>query len=167
MSEDAAADSLPERRLAALGLVLPAPVRLPSPNRTGAVLHGATLYVSGHGAALLDPAPGLLQRGKVGVDVTQEEGYAVARALALKMLATIRAVLGRLDRVERVVKIVGMVNAEPLFEHHNLVINGASDLFYEVFGEAGVHARSTFGVSGLVGNQPVEIEGVFAVRDAR
>ncbi len=159
MSEGRVATKLRE-----LGLSLPAPLELPSPNRCAFVQTGTTLYLSGHGAQLLDESASVKRRGKLGADITQDEGYAIARAIALKMLATLHAATGDLDRVRRVVKLVGMVNAAPLFEHHNLVINGASDLFFEVFGpHAGRHARSTHGVSGLVGNQPVEIEGVFEV----
>lgn len=150
-------------RLAQLGLSLPAPLVLPGRNRTSAVRVGALLFVSGHGAQLLE-AEDVVKRGKLGRDLTVEQGYAVARALALKVMATLQHHIGDLDRVRRVVKLVGMVNAVPEFEKHNLVVNGASDLFFEVFGEeVGCHARSSLGVSGLVGDQPVEIEGVFAV----
>jgi enamine deaminase RidA (YjgF/YER057c/UK114 family) len=156
-----------EARLASLGLVLPAPLVLPSANRTSAVLIGELLYVSGHGAQLLGDDASVPKRGKVGRELTEEQGYAVARALALKMLATVRHHLGDLDRVRRVVKIVGMVNAVPEYERHNMVVNGASDLLFEVFGpEIGCHARSSLGVSGLVGDQPVEIEGIFHVAPA-
>ncbi len=152
-----------EERIARLGLELPPPLVLPSKNRTAAVLLGDMLYVSGHGAQLLDDSS-VPRRGKIGADLSSEQGYAVARALALKMLATVKHHLGDLDRVRRVVKVVGMVNATPDFEHHNMVVNGASDLLYEAFGpEVGCHARSSLGVSGLVGNQPVEIEAIFQV----
>ena len=152
-----------EARLAALGIVLPAPLVLPSKNRTSAVLIDHLLYVSGHGAQLLDDAS-LPLRGKVGGEIVEDDAYRVARALAIKMLATVKAHLGDLERVRRVIKIVGMVNAVAGFERPNVVVNGASDLFYEVFGpEIGCHARSTFCVAGLVGDQPLEIEGVFHV----
>ena len=151
------------RRLQELGLVLPAPLVLPSKNRTAAVQAGELLFVSGHGAQLLE-TDAVIKRGKLGRELSVDQGYAVARALALKMMATLQHRLGDLDRVRRVVKLVGMVNAVPEFEKHNLVVNGASDLFFEVFGEEiGCHARSSLGVVGLVGDQPVEIEGVFAV----
>ena len=150
-------------RLSQMGLALPTPLVLPSKNRTSAVQIGELLFVSGHGAQLLETDT-VVKRGKLGRELTVEQGYAVARALALKMLATLQHHLGDLDRVRRVVKLVGMVNALPEFEKHNLVVNGASDLFFEVFGdEIGCHARSSLGVSGLVDEQPVEIEGVFAV----
>lgn len=153
-----------EARLQALGIALPAPLVLPSRNRTAAVMMGEALYLSGHGAALLED-PALKRRGKVGVGLSEEEAESVARALAIKMLATIKAEIGDLDRVRKVVKITGFINAPPDFERPNRVLNGASDLFFEVFGEAvGRHARSSLVVAGLVDDQPVEIEGVFWVR---
>jgi enamine deaminase RidA (YjgF/YER057c/UK114 family) len=154
-----------EARLADLGLVLPPPLELPSPNRAPAVLHGATLYVSGHGAALLDDDR-VKRRGRVPDEVSEAEAYATARALALKLIATVKAAVGDLDRVARIVKLLGLVNAHPDFERHNKVIDGASDLLFEVFGpDIGRHARSTMGVSGLVARQPVEIEAVIALRN--
>ena len=152
-----------EARLRELGIVLPAPLVLPSKNRTAAVRVHDMLYVSGHGAQLLED-PSLPLRGKVGREITEAQALPVARALAIKMLATVKAQIEDLDRVRRVVKIVGLVNAVPEFERPNMVINGASDLFFEVFGpEIGCHARSTMCVAGLVGDQPVEIEGIFHV----
>ncbi len=154
-----------EVRLEELGLVLPEPLVLPSPNRTSGVQVKNILYLSGHGAALLEDDT-VMRRGKLGADVSQEEGYRTARALALKMLATIKHHVGDLDRVERVIKILGMINAVPEFEKHNKVLDGASDLFFEVFGpDIGCHGRSSVGVGGLVANQPVEIEGIFLIRE--
>ncbi len=151
-------------QLRRLGIELPAPLVLPSPNRTAAVHIGDTLYLSGHGAALLED-DSVKRRGKVGLDLTEAQAQATARALAIKMLATLEHHLGDLGRVMRVVKIVGYVNCVPQFERQNRVINGASDLFFEVFGpEIGCHARSSVGVCALVDDQPVEIEGVFHVR---
>ncbi len=153
-----------EEKIAELGLELPESLVLPSPNRTSAVQVGKMLYLSGHGAALLEDES-VVRRGKLGAEVSQEEGYRTARALALKMLATVKHHIGDLDRVERVVKILGMINAVPDFETHNKVLDGASDLFYEVFGpDIGCHGRSSVGVGGLVANQPVEIEGIFLIR---
>ena len=150
-------------KLAHMGIVLPDPLLLPGANRTAAVLIGNVLYLSGHGAALLTDQH-LVRRGRLGRELTVEQGYAVARALAIKMLATLKHHLGDLDRVLRVAKITGMVNCVPEFEQHNLVINGASDVFFEVFGpQVGCHARSSLGVAGLVANQPVEVEGIFHV----
>lgn len=157
--------SLVEQRIEALGLKLPEPLVLPSPNRTSGVVVGKILYLSGHGAALLED-DSVIRRGKLGAEVSQEDGYRTARALALKMMATIKHHIGDLDRVERVVKILGMINAVPEFETHNKVLDGASDLFFEVFGpEIGCHGRSSVGVGGLVANQPVEIEGMFMILD--
>ncbi len=154
-----------EERLKELGLSLPEPLVLPSPNRTSGVRVKNMLYLSGHGAALLEDDT-VMRRGKVGADVSQEEGYRTARALALKMLATIKHHVGDLDRVERVIKVLGMINAVAEFETHNKVLDGASDLFFEVFGpDIGCHGRSSVGVGGLVANQPVEIEGIFLIRD--
>ena len=154
-----------EARLQEMGITLPEPLVLPSPNRTSAVLVDKMLYVSGHGAALLEEG-NVKRRGKVGLEITEDEGYEVARALATKMIATVRYHVGDLDRVKRVVKILGMINAHPDFERQNIVLNGASDLFYEAFGpEIGCHARSSVGVDGLVDRQPVEIEGTFLIGD--
>ena len=156
--------SVVEKRIADLGFTLPEPLVLPSPNRTSAVLVKDMLYLSGHGAALLEDET-VARSGKLGAEVSQQQGYQTARALALKMLATIKHHIGDLDRVERVVKILGMINAVPDFETHNKVLDGASDLFYQVFGpDVGCHGRSSVGVGGLVANQPVEIEGVFLIR---
>ncbi|RMF07616.1 MAG: RidA family protein [Alphaproteobacteria bacterium] len=152
-----------EEKLESMGIVLPPPLELPSANRTSAVLAGSMLYVSGHGAQLLDD-DSCARWGKVDVDITEEQAYDTARALGIKMIATVRHHIGDLDRVQRVVKILGMINAHPDFERQNKVLNGASDLFYEVFGpEIGCHARSSVGVDGLVGRQPVEIEGIFQI----
>ncbi|MFN3146376.1 MAG: RidA family protein [Paracoccaceae bacterium] len=153
-----------ENRLAELGIVLPPPLVLPSENRTSAVQVGEMLYVSGHGAALLDD-DSVRRRGKVDLDITEAEAQATARALAIKMIATVKHHVGDLDRVARVVKILGMINAHPDYERQNRVLNGASDLFFQVFGpEIGCHARSSVGVEGLVDRQPVEIEGIFHIR---
>ncbi len=153
-----------ETRLAELGIVLPPPLVLPSENRTSAVQIGEMLYVSGHGAALLDD-DSVRRRGKVDLDITEAEAQATARALAIKMIATVKHHVGDLDRVARVVKILGMINAHPDYERQNRVLNGASDLFFQVFGpEIGCHARSSVGVAGLVDRQPVEIEGIFHIR---
>jgi len=152
-----------ETRLRELGIVLPEPLVLPSANRTSAVQVGNMLYLSGHGAALLEDET-VKRRGKVDLDITEEEATATARALAIKMIATLKHHISDLDRVERVVKILGMINAHPDFERQNKVLNGASDLFFEVFGpEIGCHARSSVGVDGLVDRQPVEIEGTFLI----
>ena len=154
-----------ESRLTSMGLILPDPLVLPSPNRTSAVQVSNMLYVSGHGAALLEDDT-VKRRGKVDVDISEDEAYATSRALALKMIATVKHHVGDLDRVAKVVKILGMINSHPDFERPNAVLNGASDLIYEVFGpEIGQHARSSVGVETLVDRQPVEIEGIFLIQD--
>ena len=154
-----------ESRLTSMGLILPDPLVLPSPNRTSAVQVGNMLYVSGHGAALLEDDT-VKRRGKVDVDISKDEAYATSRALALKMIATVKHHVGDLDRVAKVVKILGMINSHPDFERPNAVLNGASDLIYEAFGpEIGQHARSSVGVETLVDRQPVEIEGIFLIQD--
>mgnify|MGYP001068379886 CR=1 FL=1 len=154
-----------ESRLTSMGLILPDPLVLPSPNRTSAVQVGNMLYVSGHGAALLEDDT-VKRRGKVDVDISEDEAYATSRALALKMIATVKHHVGDLDRVAKVVKILGMINSHPDFERPNAVLNGASDLIYEAFGpEIGQHARSSVGVETLVDRQPVEIEGIFLIQE--
>ncbi len=154
-----------EAKLKELGLELPAPLELPSKNRTSAVQVGQMLYVSGHGAALLE-RDDVKKKGKVGLEISEEEAYETAKALALKMIATLQYHVGDLDKIKRVVKILGMINAHPDFERHNVVLNGASDLFFEVFGpDVGCHARSAVGVSGLVARQAIEIEGIFEIAE--
>ncbi len=156
-----------ENKLKQLGLVLPLPLQLPGDNRTSAVAVGNLLFLSGHGSDLLEDTA-VKKRGKLGIELSQAEGYETARAVGLKMLATLKFHIGALDRVRRVVKITGMINADPGFESHNKVLNGASDLLFEVFGpEIGRHARSSVGVSGLVANQSVEIEGIFEIADCK
>ena len=153
-----------ERRIAELGIILPGQLIMPAANRVSAVLAGEMLYLSGHGAGLLDEDAGVPRRGKLGRDLTEAQGYAVARAIAIKMLGTLKHHLGELDRVRRVVKVLGMVNCVPEFERHNMVVNGVSELLFEVFGpQIAPHARSSVGVAGLVEDQPVEVESIFHV----
>ncbi len=144
----------PETRLAALGITLPA-APPPVANYVNAVRTGNLVFLSGKGPAAVD---GRLPAGRVGVEFTVEEGYRFARSTGLALLAALRAELGSLDRVRRVVKVLGMVAAPPEFGDHPKVINGCSDLLVEVFGEAGRHARSAVGVSSLPFATPVEIE---------
>lgn len=151
----------PEARLHALSIELPT---APDPvaNYVTAVQTGNMLYVSGTGPRKAD---GSLIQGKVGGDLTEEEGYQAARAAGLRILATVRKNLGSLDRVERLVKALGMVNATPDFGEQPKVINGFSDLMVEIFGEqAGKGARSAVGMGSLPFNIPVEIEAIFQVR---
>jgi enamine deaminase RidA (YjgF/YER057c/UK114 family) len=146
-------------RLDELGLDLPPAFVYPSENRTGCVVTRYLLYTSGH------PPPenfGVKVKGKVGADVSEEEAYAAARATALNILASVEEELGSLDRVTQVVKVYGMVNSAPGFERQFAVIDGASDLFYELFGpQAGRHARSAVGMFELPRQYCMEIEAVF------
>lgn len=125
------------------------------------VIFGNAAYVSGHGPLRTD---GTLITGVVGRDLTLEEGKAAARQVGLAILATLREQLGSLNRVVRLVKLLGMVNSAPDFYDHPKVINGCSELFAEVFGaEAGIGARSAVGMGPLPGNIAVEIEAIFEV----
>jgi enamine deaminase RidA (YjgF/YER057c/UK114 family) len=119
------------------------------------------LYVSGHGPAKVD---GKDLAGRVGADLTPEQGKAAARAVGLNILSTVKHTLGSLDKVKRLVKTLGMVNSTADFKGHPAVINGFSELMAEVFGEdAGVGARSAVGMAALPANIPVEIECIFEV----
>jgi enamine deaminase RidA (YjgF/YER057c/UK114 family) len=122
---------------------------------------GALLYLSGKGPRNPD---GTTPKGKLGATMTIEDGYRSARQVGLMLIAAMKFALGDLDRVTDVVKLLGMVNATPDFEDHPKVINGCSDLFVEVFGERGRHARSAVGMGSLPGGIPVEIEAIVAVR---
>lgn len=151
----------PYVRLTRLGLVLPeAPP--PIANFVTHVREGNLLFLSGQGPREAD---GFMHRGKVGGDVSVEDAYGHARLTGLNLLAVMHAALGDLSRVKRVVKLLGMVNGTPDFADHPNVINGCSDLFVAVFGEAGHHARSAVGFGSLPGNITVEIEAIVAVRD--
>lgn len=149
-----------EQRLMDLGIELP---ELPAPvgNFVPAVIHDGLVFFSGQGPLMED---GRLAKGKVGAEVTAEEAYAHARRTGIVLLAAMKKALGSLDRVERVVKIFGMVNAAPDFDKHPAVINGCSDLMVEVFGEAGRHARSAVGMGSLPGGITVEIEAIVAIK---
>jgi len=146
-------------RLDKLGVDLPSPFVYPSANRTGCVVTGNLLYTSGH------PPPenfGVTVHGEVGADVSEDEAYAAARATALNILASVEAQLGSLDRITQVVKVYGMVNSAPGFDRQFAVIDGASDLLFEIFGpEAGQHARSAVGMFELPRQFCMEIEAVF------
>ncbi|MFM7107259.1 MAG: RidA family protein [Planctomycetaceae bacterium] len=148
----------PEERVAALGLVLPPPPKVLSAYAPCLVV-GRQAWVSGHLPLLPD---GSLVKGKVGAGLDADAGKAAARQAGLAILATLRATLGDLDRVGRVVKLVGLVNSTPDFEQHPHVINGCSELFAEVWGPAlGVGARSALGAASLPAGVAVEIEAVF------
>ncbi len=150
----------PEQRLEQLGLVLPKP---PVPIATYAPWRfaGPLLYLSGQGPKLPD---GTYSVGRLGLTADVAKGYADARSTGLQLLATAKVALGELSRVEAVVKLLGMVNAEPDFADHPKVINGCSDLFVEVLGEAGKHARSAIGMGSLPNRMTVEIEAIFLIK---
>jgi enamine deaminase RidA (YjgF/YER057c/UK114 family) len=149
------------QRLQELGIVLPQ-VGPPLGNYVHAKRIGNLLYLSGKGPPAAD---GRMPRGKLGAGVAVEDGYRHARQVGLVLIAVLKDALGGdLDRVEEILKVLGMVNAAPDFEDHPRVVNGCSDLFVEVFGERGRHARSAVGMSSLPGGIPVEIEIIVAVR---
>jgi enamine deaminase RidA (YjgF/YER057c/UK114 family) len=150
----------PDALVTELKLELP-----PAPKPMGVyrpcVISGGFAFVSGHGPLKADKS---LITGKVGKDLDVQGGKAAARQTGLAILSTLRASLGSLERVKRVVKVFGLVNATPEFTEHPAVINGCSELFAEVFGsEAGVGARSAVGAGSLPGNIAVEIEAIFEV----
>jgi len=151
-----------EQKVKDLGLALP-PVPKPVGNYVGGVRTGNLLFMSGVGPRLAD---GSLIKGKLGSTMSVDEGYQAARVVGLNMLANIRGQLGSLDKVKRVVKVLGMVNATPDFEDPPKVINGFSDLLVEVFGEAaGRGARSAVGMATLPFKMAVEVEMVLEVSD--
>jgi enamine deaminase RidA (YjgF/YER057c/UK114 family) len=150
-----------EQRLKELGITLPK-VGAPIGNYVHAKKVGTLVYLSGKGPP--DGADGKMPKGKLGAGMSIEEGYQHARRVGLVLIAAMKdAVGGNLDRVGEIVKVLGMVNAAPDFEDHPKVINGCSDLFVEVFGERGRHARSAVGMSSLPGGIPVEIEVIVTV----
>ena len=152
----------PERRLVELGIELP-PAPKPMGTYVPGVQVGNLLFMSGLGPRRAD---GSMIQGKLGAGLTIEQGREAARLVALNMLANIRATLGSLDRVERVVKTLGMVNATPDFKFHPAVINGCSELWGQVWGEdAGIGARSAVGMGSLPGNIAVEIEAIFELNE--
>jgi enamine deaminase RidA (YjgF/YER057c/UK114 family) len=154
-------DRSPEQRLADLGHSLPSP---PSGPRlyVSAVRSGPLLYLSGHGPVGPD---GKLVTGKVGADLDVDQAREAARLTGLQLLTAIRTELGSLDRVRRVVKLLGMVNTAPGFDNTPAVIDGCSQLFLDVFGEAGRHARSAVGMAELPFGMCVEIEAIVEVDD--
>ncbi len=150
-----------EERLKELGLALPEP-----PTPVGAYLtarqSGDLLFLSG---TTCYTAEGMLFTGRVGGEISLEQGYAAARQTMLNLLSVAKSVLGDLDRVQCVVKVNGYVNSAADFFRQPEVINGASDLLQDLFGENGKHARTSIGVNVLPGNIPVEIEMILQVRD--
>lgn len=151
----------PEQRFQQLGLTLP-----PAPQPKGVykpfLKVGNLVYVSGHGPVKAD---GSLLTGRIGKGLTREEGKDAARQVGLAILATLKYNLESFDRIHRVVKVLGMVNCVPEFEHHPFVINGCSELFAQVWGDDnGVGVRSAVGMGSLPDNIPVEIEAVFELQ---
>jgi enamine deaminase RidA (YjgF/YER057c/UK114 family) len=147
-----------EARLKELNITLP-PDSVPAANFVNAVQSGKLLFLSGN-----TPGGQWPLKGKVGKDLTVEQGYQSARLAGLIMLGKMRTALGSLDRVKRVVKVLGMVNSADGFSDQPRVVNGFSDLMVEVFGEAiGKHARSAVGMAGLPGNAAVEVEMIVEI----
>ena len=149
----------PEAQLARLGITLPA-ASAPVANYVNAVRTGNLVFLAGKGPRKPD---GANITGKVGKDLSIEEGYAAARLVGLHQLAALKAATGDLRRVRRVVKVLGLVNCESTFTEQPKVINGFSDLMVEVFGEAGKHARSAIGTNSLPGDIAVEVEMIVEV----
>jgi enamine deaminase RidA (YjgF/YER057c/UK114 family) len=152
----------PEEKFAALQLELP-----PAPKPVGVykplLVDGKHCYVSGHGTVKSD---GTLIKGRIGKDMSPEEGKLAARQVGLAILATLRANLGSLNRVKRVIKVLGMVNCVPEFERHPFIINGCSELFAEIWGQDnGIGVRSAVGMGSLPDNIPVEIEVLFELHE--
>jgi enamine deaminase RidA (YjgF/YER057c/UK114 family) len=151
----------PEARLQELKLTLPVPTKPVAKYKTALLVDGL-LYVSGHGPARTDDKTPVT--GRIGADLTTEQGKASARAVGLNILSTVRNTIGSLDKVKRIVKTLGMVNCTADYTDQPQVINGFSELMAEVFGEeAGVGVRSAVGMGSLPGNIAVEIECVFEV----
>lgn len=148
-----------EAKLRELGITLP-PQATPVANYVPFVRVGNLLFLSGHGPIREGKA---VARGKLGKELSVEEGYRVAREVGLTLLASARAALGSLDRVRRVVKALGMVASAEGFTDQPRVVNGFSDLMVEVFGDAGRHARSAVGMAELPMGIPVEIEMILEV----
>ena len=155
------ANTDPEARIKELGIQLIKPTP-PIANYVKAVRVGNLVYLSGHGP---DKPEGGVVTGKVGSDLTLEQGRDAARLAGISLLSTLKAEIGDLNKVKRIVKVLGMVNAVPTFDKHPAVINGFSDLMVEVFGENGKHARSAVGMSSLPNNIAVEIEMIVELKE--
>ncbi|HEY5724467.1 MAG TPA: RidA family protein [Methylomirabilota bacterium] len=149
-----------EARIKELGITLPPPPK-PGGNYVPGVRVGNLLFLSGHGPLQVEGKT--RPRGKVGREISPEEAYQIAREIGINLLGSTRSLLGSLDKVKRVVKVLGMVNSAEGFGEQPKVINGFSDLMVEVFGESGRHARSAVGMAELPFGIPVEIEMVLEV----
>ena len=161
LSIEHASAQTPEKRLADMGIELRTPPA-PMANYLRAVRTGNLVYLSGHGPSKSD---GTLVLGKVGQELTLEQGQQAARLTGIALLTSLKAEIGELSKVKRVVKVLGMVNAGPEFTQHPLVINGFSDLMVAVLGDKGKHARSAIGVASLPSNMAVEIEMIVEIED--
>ena len=149
-----------EARLHEMGIVLPNASQ-PAAKYANHVIVNGLVYVSGKG-------PGGQPKGKLGREFTTEQGYAFARSVGLEVLAVLKEALGSLDRVKRVVKVQGFVNPTPDFEEHHKVLDGFSDLMFDVFGDdKGSHARSVFGAVSVRDNLPVIVDSIFAVEEEK
>lgn len=157
-----------ESKLAKMGLRLPPVHPYPSPNRIPCVQVGNVVFLGGHSTARHPLLLGAKNTGKVGTEITEQEAFIAARAVALQILASLKALVGDLDRVKRVIRLHGMVNSAPGFERQFAVIDGASDLFFELWGpERGAHARSAIGVAELPRRSILEIVGEFELYPER
>ena len=150
-----------DARLNELKIDLPKAPR-PGGTYSPVVQIGSLLYVSGHGPLRND---GSMITGRVGSDLTEDQGREAARQVGLAILSTLKSHLGSLDRIKRWVKVLGMVNATPEFDHHPQVINGFSDLMVQVFGENGRAARSAVGMGSLPSNIAVEVEAIVELNE--
>ena len=150
----------PENRLVQLGITLPAGSP-PAGNYANAMRSGNLLFLSGKAPPAMN---GAKLRGKLGAEYSAEDGYQLARSACLDLLAAIRMELGSLNRVERFVELQGSLNTTPDFEAHAQVLDGASDLLAELFGPAGMHARSVIGVASLRDNVPLTLRAVVEVK---
>ncbi|MBM4436902.1 MAG: RidA family protein [Actinobacteria bacterium] len=153
-----------EQKLAALGIDLPAPTIPATAPLRAWVVTGNLLYLSGAGPRMAD---GSVPKGKLGREFTTAQGREFARRTAINLLGAAKDALGDLDRVVRTVKLLGMVNCTEDFTEQPQVVNGCSELFVELWGENGRHARSAVGLQQLPGGMPVEIEAIFEIKPAR
>ena len=149
-----------EDKLEAMGLSLPRPME-PLANYVPAIVDGQLLYTSGTG-----PMKGgkPIYQGKVGLELTLEQGYEAAKITMLNLLSTVKSYIGSLDQIERIIKVLGFVNCAPVFHRQPEVINGASDFLVELLGDRGRHARSAIGTCNLPMDIPVEIEMIVKIK---
>ena len=149
----------PEQRLKELGIELPQGSS-PAANYANAVRSGNLLFIAGKGPL---PSDGDLPKGRLGREFTTEEGYQFAKSACIDLIAVMKSELGSLDKVARVVELQGFINADPNFEDHAKVMNGASDLLVQVFGEKGIHVRSVLGATSLRSGIPLVLKAVVEV----